>query len=201
MLRELYSMKKKRKSVGIPLRAQAGRVLSVKALFKKIKLLILDVDGVLTRGEIIYDSAGRDLKIFNVKDGLGVFLLSKMGVKTILLSAKNSPVLRRRAQDMNVVEVIGGILPKEKVLEKIKKGYKVKDAEICFVGDDWIDLGVMGKVGTAVAVPDAPLAVKKAADYITKKPGGEGAVREVADLIFKAQNLEKKIYKFIKNPF
>ena len=174
---------------------------SIKKLFKKIKLLILDVDGVLTRGEIIYDSAGRDLKIFDVKDGLGVFLLSKMGVKTILLSAKNSPVLKRRAQDMNVAEVFGGVLPKEKVLGKIKKKYKVKDDEICFVGDDWIDLRLMERVGTAVAVPGAPPAVKKTADYITKKPGGQGAVREVADLIFEARNLEKEIYKFIKNPF
>lgn len=173
---------------------------SVKNLFKKVKLLILDVDGVLTQGEIIYDSEGRELKVFNVKDGLGVFLLGKMGVKTILLSAKNSPMLKRRAQDMGVVEVIGGILPKESVLGKIKKKYKVKEDEICFVGDDWIDLGVMEKVGVAVTVSDAPSIVKKASDYITKKRGGKGAVREVADLIFKAKNLEKKVYEFIKNP-
>lgn len=173
---------------------------SVKNLFKKVKLLILDVDGVLTQGEIIYDSEGRELKVFNVKDGLGVFLLGKMGVKTILLSAKNSPMLKRRAQDMGVVEVIGGILPKESVLGKIKKKYKVKEDEICFVGDDWIDLGVMEKVGVAVTVSDAPSIVKRASDYITKKRGGKGAVREVADLIFKAKNLEKKVYEFIKNP-
>jgi len=172
---------------------------NTKALFKKVKLLILDVDGVLTRGEIVYDSQGRELKIFNVKDGLGVFLLSKLGIKTILLSAKNSPMLKRRAQDMRVAEVIGGILPKESVLGKIKKKYKVKDDEICFIGDDWIDLGVIEKVGVSIAVPDAPLAVKRAAKYVTKRGGGEGAVREVADLIFKAQNLEKKIYKLIKN--
>lgn len=174
---------------------------NIKKLLKKVKLLILDVDGVLTQGGIIYDSAGRDLKIFNVKDGLGVFLLSKMGIKTILLSAKNSPVLKRRAQDMNVVEVIGGILPKESVLGSIKKKYKVKEAEICFVGDDWIDLGMMERVGVAVAVPSAPLVVKRVANYITKKQGGLGAVREVADLIFEAKNLEKDIYKFIKNPW
>ena len=90
-------------------------------LFKKVKLLILDVDGVLTRGEIIYDDWGREQKIFNVKDGLGVFLLGRVGIKTILLSAKNSPVLKKRAADMRVAEVIGGILPKESMLGKIKK--------------------------------------------------------------------------------
>jgi 3-deoxy-D-manno-octulosonate 8-phosphate phosphatase (KDO 8-P phosphatase) len=170
------------------------------ALFRKVKLLILDVDGVLTRGEIIYDSQGRELKIFNVKDGLGVFLLEKLGVKTVLLSAKGSSLLRKRAQDMKVAEVLGGILPKEKVLGKIKKKYKVKEAEICFVGDDLIDLGMMEKAGVAVAVSDAVPQVKRASDYITKKKGGEGAVREVIDLIFKAKGLEKKLCGFIKNP-
>lgn len=177
-----------------------GKKGQVKALFKKVKLLILDVDGVLTRGEIVYDDQGRELKIFNVKDGLGVFLLSRVGIKTILLSAKNSPVLRKRARDMGVVEVIGGILPKESVLEDIKGRYEVKEGEICFVGDDWIDLGLIKKIGIPVAVPDAPLAVKRAAKYITKKKGGEGAVREVADLIFKSQNLEAEIRRIIKRP-
>ncbi len=101
---------------------------------------------------------------------------------------------------MKVVEVIGGILPKESVLGKIKKKYKVKESEICFVGDDWIDLGLLEKVGVSVAVSDASLAVKKVAKYVTRKKGGEGAVREVVDLIFKSQNLEKKIYKIVKNP-
>lgn len=188
-------MKKKIKSAGM------SRDGPIKSLLKRIKLLILDVDGVLTGGEIIYDSTGRDLKIFNVKDGLGVFLLSKVGIKTILLSAKNSPVLKRRAQDMNVAEVIGGILPKEKVLGEIMIKYNVKEEEICFVGDDWIDLGMMEKVGVAIAVPSAPLEVKRAAKYITKKSGGAGAVREITDLIFKAKNLEKEIYKFVKNPW
>ncbi|MDP8289408.1 MAG: HAD hydrolase family protein [Candidatus Susulua stagnicola] len=173
---------------------------NIKKLFKNVKLLILDVDGVLTKGEIIYDSQGAELKIFNVKDGLGVFLLSKVGIKTIFLSANNSSILKRRAKDMKVVEVIGGILPKESVLGKIKKKYKVKESEICFVGDDWIDLGLLEKVGVSVAVSDASLAVKKVAKYVTRKKGGEGAVREVVDLIFKSQNLEKKIYKIVKNP-
>jgi len=173
---------------------------NIKKLFKNVKLLILDVDGVLTKGEIIYDSQGAELKIFNVKDGLGVFLLSKVGIKTIFLSANNSSILKRRAKDMKVVEVIGGVLPKESVLGRIKKKYKVKESEICFVGDDWIDLGLLEKVGVSVAVSDASLAVKKVAKYVTRKKGGEGAVREVVDLIFKSQNLEKKIYKIVKNP-
>ena len=174
--------------------------INPRALFEKVKLLILDVDGVLTKGEIIYDDKGRELKIFNVKDGLWIFLLSKLGIKTIFLTAKNSPVVQRRARDMNVGEIIGGILPKESILGNIKKKYKVMEKDICFIGDDLIDLGLMQKVGMPVAVNDAPAAVKSIATYITRKKGGEGAVREIVDLIIAAKKLEKRIYCFIKNP-
>jgi len=170
------------------------------ALFKKVKLLILDVDGVLTKGEIIYDDRGRELKIFNVKDGLGIYLLGKTGIKTVFLTAKDGKVVRRRAQDMRVREVIAGILPKENVFGYLIKKYRVAKDEICFIGDDLIDAGLMQKVGIPVAVNDAPDMVKKAAKYITAKNGGEGAVREVVDLIIKAQKLEKKIYSLIANP-
>jgi len=168
-------------------------------LLKKVKLLILDVDGVLTKGEIIYDDQGRELKIFNVKDGLGIFLLGKLGIKTILLSAKNSSVLKRRAKDMMIEEIIGGFLPKEKVLEKIKKKYKAKEEEICFMGDDLIDLELIKKVGIGVAPKDAISLVKKHAKYITINKAGEGAVREVVDLIIKAKGLEEKIFDLLKN--
>jgi 3-deoxy-D-manno-octulosonate 8-phosphate phosphatase (KDO 8-P phosphatase) len=172
----------------------------IKLLFKKIKLLVLDVDGVLTKGEIIYDDRGRELKIFNVKDGLGIFLLRKLGIKTIFLSAKNSPLLKKRAKDMMVEEIIGGILPKESVLGDIQRRYKVRKEEICFIGDDLIDLELIKRVGIGVAVGDAPLAVRKSANYVTKKQGGEGAVREVVDLIIKAKELERKVYRFITKP-
>lgn len=170
----------------------------LKKAFKKIKLLILDVDGVLTKGEIIYDDTGRELKIFNVKDGLGIFLLSNVGVKTILLSARNSPMLQKRAHDMGVSEVIAGVLPKEDALNNIKKKYCVEDDAICFVGDDLIDIGIMRRVGLPIAVRDALSVVKKTAVYITKKNGGEGAVREVVDLIIDAQNLQDKINHFLR---
>ena len=120
---------------------------SLRKLFSKVKLLVLDVDGVLTRGEIIYDNKGGELKIFNVKDGLGIFLLGKAGIKTVLLTAKDGSVVRRRAKDMGVAEVIGGMLPKEKMLGVLSKKYKVNNEEMCFIGDDLIDLGVIRDVG------------------------------------------------------
>ncbi|UCG35002.1 MAG: HAD-IIIA family hydrolase [Candidatus Omnitrophota bacterium] len=172
----------------------------IKSLFKKVKLLILDVDGVLTKGEIIYDDTGRELKIFNVKDGLGIYLLSRVGIKTILLSARDGSVIRKRAKDMSVAEVIAGILPKEKNLERIKNSYKVKTAEICFVGDDLIDLELMKRVGLAVAVKDAPQSLRRVAHYVTSNRGGEGAVREVVDLVLGAQGLLKKVEQILKAP-
>lgn len=170
-----------------------------KNLFKNIRLLALDVDGVLTKGEIIYDSAGRELKIFNVKDGLGIFLLSRMGIKIILVTARDSRVMRKRAQDMHIDKVYAGILPKESLISKMKKDFNVRTSQICFVGDDLIDIGLMKRVGVSVAVADAPHDVKKVATYITKHKGGEGAVREIVERILKAKNLWKKTLEFLSH--
>lgn len=165
-----------------------------------MKLLVLDVDGVLTGGEIIYDDHGRELKIFNVKDGLAIYLLSKVGIKTVLLSARHSAVLKKRATDMRVVEVIAGILPKERALEQITRKYRLSPEEICFIGDDLIDLGMIESAGVGVAVADAAPIVRKAADYVTRRRGGQAAVREVIDLIIKQQGLEKKVLAYVRNP-
>lgn len=169
-----------------------------KKLFKNIRLLISDVDGVLTKGEIIYDDTGRELKVFNVKDGLGVHLLALLGIPTILLSAKNSPVLHKRAKDMSVAEVLGSISCKAQALDAIIDKYQIKSKEICFIGDDLIDVGLMARVGLPVAVNDASKLVKEKARYITQAKGGEGAVREVVDLIIKDRGLEKKLLSLLK---
>jgi len=153
----------------------------------KIKLLLLDVDGVLTDGRIIYDSRGRDMKFFDVHDGLGVHVLRKAGVRTILITAKGSRAIRPRARDMRVEEVIEDIFPKCKSLERITKKYKVDINEICFVGDDLVDLSLMKKVGLPIAVFNACPEIKQAAAYITLREGGRGAVREVAELLLKSQ--------------
>lgn len=154
---------------------------------RKIKLLLLDVDGVLTDGRIIYDSRGCDIKFFDVHDGLGVYLLKKAGIKTILITAKGSKAIRPRARDMQVEEVLAGVSPKSNALDKILKKYKVNLDQICFIGDDLVDLGLMKRVGLAIAVFNACPEIKQVASYITLKEGGRGAVREVAELILKAQ--------------
>jgi 3-deoxy-D-manno-octulosonate 8-phosphate phosphatase (KDO 8-P phosphatase) len=153
----------------------------------KVKLLLLDVDGVLTDGRIIYDSAGRDLKFFDVHDGMGVYLLKRAGIPTILITAKGSRAIRPRARDMRVAQVFENVSLKSAVLERILKKYKVTPEEICFVGDDLVDLGLMKRVGFPVAVFNACPELKQVAAYITIREGGRGAVREVAELILKSK--------------
>jgi 3-deoxy-D-manno-octulosonate 8-phosphate phosphatase (KDO 8-P phosphatase) len=153
----------------------------------RIKLLLLDVDGVLTDGRIVYDSRGHDMKFFDVHDGLGVYLLKKAGIPTILITAKGSRSIKPRARDMQVEAVFADVSPKTKVLDKILNKYRITLDEICFVGDDLVDLCLMRKVGFPVAVFNAAPEIKQAAQYITIRYGGRGAVREVAELILKAQ--------------
>lgn len=160
---------------------------------KKIKLLLLDVDGVLTDGRIIYDSKGRDAKFFDVHDGMGVYALKRSGVKTVLITAKGSRAIKPRARDMQVEAVFADVSPKTSVLEKILKTYQVTPDEVCFVGDDLVDLGLMKKVGFPVAVFNACPEIKRVSSYITIRHGGRGAVREVAELILKSQGAWEKL--------
>ena len=159
---------------------------------KKIKLLILDVDGVLTDGRIIYDNFGDEIKCFNVYDGLGMMLLHRSGIKSVIITAKKTRIVERRAKDMHVVKVYSDYR-KLKVYEKVIKRFKVKDEEVCFIGDDLIDLSVLKRVGLSVAPPEAVEEVKNSCHYITKKSGGKGAVRELIEIILKSQGLWDKV--------
>jgi len=159
---------------------------------KKIKVLLLDVDGVLTDGRIIYDSRGCDLKFFDVHDGMGVHLLKKAGIPTVLVTAKGSRAIGPRARDMGVDEVFADVSPKTSVLEKVRAKYAAKADELCFVGDDLVDVCIMKRVGLAVAVANGCAEVKRVAHMVTRKSGGRGAVRELAELILKTQGKWKK---------
>jgi len=160
---------------------------SIQTRAKKIKMLMLDVDGVLTDAKMTFSKRDDESKAFDVRDGLGVMLLKKAHMKCVILTAKGSPIVRRRAKMMHVDKVYGNCHYKLKAYEKIKKRFRLSDEEICFVGDDIIDAPVLKHVGLAVAVPNAVDDVKDIAHYITKKEGGNGAVREVCELILKAQ--------------
>ncbi len=154
---------------------------------KRVKILVLDIDGVMTDGRIIYSIYGDELKFFDVQDGLGITLLNKAGIKSVIITAKKSRIVKLRARDMKVARAYQGFPNKLIPLEDILKRFKVKAEELCFIGDDLIDIPVLKRVGFAVAVPNAMDEVKNHAHYVTSKAGGRGAVREICDLILKAQ--------------
>jgi 3-deoxy-D-manno-octulosonate 8-phosphate phosphatase (KDO 8-P phosphatase) len=154
---------------------------------KKIKVLLLDVDGVLTDGRIVYDSRGRDSKFFDVHDGMGVYLLHKCGIPAVLITAKSSRAIGPRARDMRIDRVYANVSPKAAVLPELLARYKVSADELCFVGDDLVDICLMRKVGLPVAVANACAEVKQSALWVTSREGGRGAVREVSELILKTQ--------------
>ncbi len=155
---------------------------------QKIKVLLLDVDGVLTDGRIVYDSRGRDSKFFDVHDGMGVHLLHKCGIAVVLITAKSSAAIGPRARDMKIDRIYQNVCPKVKVLPELLARYKVSAQELCFVGDDLVDICLMRKVGLPIAVANGCEQVKEAALLVTSREGGRGAVREVSELILKAQN-------------
>lgn len=163
----------------------------IKSELKKIKLLVLDVDGVLTNGSIIYDSRGIEYKIFNVQDGSGIKRIIERGIKVALVTGRESPIVVKRARELGVKDVYQGVNDKRTVMKKLLAKYDILPEEVCAVGDDILDLGLMKIAGFTAAVANARPEVKKAARYITAARGGAGAVREVIDMINNAQ--DKKI--------
>lgn len=154
---------------------------------KNIRLLILDVDGVMTDGRIIMDHMGHETKNFNVKDGHGIKILIKFGIDVALLTGRRSDVVEHRARDLGIGEVHQGIFNKVEISEEILKKRSLNYENVAYVGDDIVDIPLLNKVGFSVAVADATSDVKKIVDYVTKKKGGHGAVREVCELILQAQ--------------
>ncbi len=161
---------------------------------KKIKLLLLDVDGVLTDGRIVIGSYGDEIKNFDVNDGLGIMLLRRAGLKCVIITAKCSRGVKIRAKQLRIDKVYENHY-KIRSLENIKKRFKVKEEEICFIGDDLIDIPILKRIGLAVSVPDAMEEVRKISHYVTKRRGGRGAVREMCELILKEQGKWEKATK------
>ena len=160
---------------------------------KPIKLLILDVDGVLTDGKIIYNDRGEEIKAFNVRDGHGLKLLMRAGIEIALITGRKSKVVLHRARDLGIRSVYQKVTNKMEVYEKILKAKKLKDKNVGFVGDDLVDLPVLQRVGFSAAVGDAIPEVREVADYVASKKGGEGAVREICELLLKIQNKWEEI--------
>ena len=161
----------------------------LKGKLKNIRLVILDVDGVLTDGRIIMDEQGRELRCFDVKDGFGVRALIRMGIKVAVISGRSAPCVAKRLQQLGVEDLYQGIFEKRQPYRELLKKYGVTPQETLFVADDVYDMPLLEEVGVKVAVADAVEEVKEMADWVTEHPGGRGAVREVAEAVLKAQNL------------
>ena len=150
---------------------------------KIIKIVLTDVDGVLTDGGRYYSDKGEVLKKFHVRDGMGINLLLRHGIKTIIITKENSKITKKWAREMNVTKTISGALKKEQQLSKICKKFNVEKEEIAFIGDDINDLELLKNVGFSVTPNDASEFIKKNVDYISTKKGGDGVFREIADMI------------------
>lgn len=155
---------------------------------RAIKLLLLDVDGVLTDGRIILDDRGVESKHFDVRDGQGIVLLMRAGIEVGLISARNSKAVRYRAKELGLRIVRQGIQNKATTYGEIRRQSGLADTQIAYIGDDIGDVEILRRVGLAVTVKDGWEEIFRSVDYVTERPGGRGAVREVAELLLKAQN-------------
>jgi 3-deoxy-D-manno-octulosonate 8-phosphate phosphatase (KDO 8-P phosphatase) len=156
---------------------------------RRVKLLILDVDGVLTDGRIIIDDAGTESKNFDVKDGHGLKILMRYSIDVVLLTGRRSQVVEHRAADLGIAEVHQGIWNKAEALTGILQRRSIAPEEAAYVGDDVVDIPLLKRVGFAVAVADAVPEVRRIADYVTSNGGGRGAVRELCEVILRAKGL------------
>ena len=150
---------------------------------RKIKLVISDVDGVLTDGGMYYSKDGETLKKFNTKDGIGIELLLERNIKTILITREESSITISRGKKLQVEKTLSGILDKENELKNICRVYNVTPDEIAYVGDDINDLKIMNCVGLKCTPVDGVEKIKKIADYICRAEGGKGVLREISELI------------------
>ncbi len=160
---------------------------SLQAKAKKIKLLLLDVDGVLTDGTIFLDNRGNELKAFHVRDGHGIKLAQRTGIVVGIITGRKSEVVNIRARELGIQEVHQGAHEKIIAYEAIIAKYGIADDEVAYMGDDVVDLDIFKRVGMAVGVADADPAIRPYVDMITKTDGGRGAVREFINFILKSQ--------------
>lgn len=160
----------------------------------KIRLLLLDVDGVLTDGGIMIDDRGVESKRFDVRDGQGIRLLIHAGIQVGLLTGRYSNIVRRRAKELDVALVYQNAQNKLEIYERIRRKIGLKDEQIAYVGDDILDMPVLRKAGLAITVRDGWRGLRAEVDYVTETKGGRGAVREVSELLLKAQSLWKASY-------
>lgn len=154
---------------------------------RAVRMMVFDVDGILTDGSLWFGEQGETFKPFNALDGHGLRLLREQGVRVAWLSGRNSPITARRAAELGIAPVLQGIHDKISAIEELARESGLSMSDIGYMGDDIIDMQVLRRVGFAASVPNAPFYVSQSAHWVSKVAGGHGAVRECCDLILAAQ--------------
>jgi len=172
---------------------QAKKLERFQKKLKKVRMLLMDVDGVLTDGSIILGTGDMELKCFNVQDGMGITLARYGGIKVGIITGRSSEAVTRRAEELHFDVLFQNARDKMDAYEEILSRYDLPDRQVCFIGDDIQDIAVMEKAGVSVAVANARQEVRDIADYTTKYSGGKGAVREVVEELLIAQGKWEKV--------
>jgi 3-deoxy-D-manno-octulosonate 8-phosphate phosphatase (KDO 8-P phosphatase) len=162
---------------------------------RSVKLVVFDVDGVLTDGRIIFSNSGEETKLFDVKDGHGIKLLMRSGIDVAIITARESEVVRRRARDLGITHVFQGMKDKKMALDELVRASGINPGAMAYMGDDIIDLPVLKRVVFSAAVADAVAEVRERVDFVARRPGGRGAAREFAELILKVQGKWDEVMK------
>ncbi len=176
------------------MRRQAyGRVLLERA--RNVRLLLFDVDGVFTDGTLLYSSNKEEYKAFNTLDGFGITLLHEAGIETGLITARKSPMVQHRAEELKMTHIYQGVRPKTGAFREILEKTGYRPFEIGYMGDDWLDLPLLSKVGLAVAPANGADEIKEMVHFITPRQGGHGAVRDVCTLLLTARGILERLLK------
>ena len=166
---------------------------------QKVKLIIFDIDGVLTDGKIVISTEGEIFKSFSACDGLGITLAHKVGIQTAIITGRASKIVEKRCLELKIKDVYQGVSNKAGMLQTILEKHNLKKEQVCFIGDDLNDLLIMQQVGFACTVFNAAAEIKAVAHYMSAAGGGNGAVREIIEYILKAQQLwEKSITAYLE---
>jgi 3-deoxy-D-manno-octulosonate 8-phosphate phosphatase (KDO 8-P phosphatase) len=160
---------------------------------KGIRLFLVDVDGVLTDGGIVYDGEGREIKRFHVRDGHGIKMLQRAGIEVGIITGRTSEVVAVRARELGISIVLQGVADKVAAWREVLAGKGVAPGESAYVGDDIVDVPLMRRVGFSAAVADAESYVLEAADFVSTRPGGQGAVREIIEFVLRSSGAWEKV--------
>ncbi len=155
----------------------------------RIKLLVLDVDGVLTDGKLYFSEQGEALKVFSILDGQGIRMLHDAGIATALITGRQSQAVTRRAAELAIAHVFQGVAEKLAVWQTLLSSLSLLEQQAAYIGDDLPDLSILRRAGLSITVPHAPQLLQQQAHFVTRASGGNGAVREICELILAAQNL------------